>query len=91
MFLVGTDKRGEQMEILPALELSASLRGPRSRWRYPLIGAAAGAAAGTVLGIYVMARAEDYLAPPAFFVTAPLGAAVGALIGLAANAAHPPR
>lgn len=69
----------------------AALERSRSPWTYPLLGALVGAAAGTAYGVYVMATAEEYLAPPAPLFTAPLGAVVGALLGLVANAVHPPR
>lgn len=57
----------------------------RSAWRYPAIGLGVGALAGVVWGTYVMATADEYLAPPAHIVTVPIGAVVGGLIGLLAN------
>ena len=78
----------EDVSILP---LPAVLMAPRSRWRYPVIGAIAGAVVGAAYGTYIVLSTENYLAPPAHFVTVPIGAAIGALLGLAANAIDPPR
>jgi hypothetical protein len=57
----------------------------RSSWQYPLIGAVAGGIVGAVWGTYLMRSADEWLAPPAHFITIPLGAAVGAALGLIAN------
>ena len=77
----------EDISIPPSVEV---LLAPRSRWRYPVIGAIAGAVVGAAYGTYIVVSTENYLAPPAHFVTVPVGAAIGALLGLAANAIDPP-
>lgn len=46
-------------------------------WRYPVWGAVAGGIWGTV----VMLNADEWVAPPAYMVTIPLGAVVGGVAG----------
>ena len=56
----------------------------RPAWLYPAVGAVAGAVVGGVWGAYDANR-SDYISPPPYLVTAPLGAAVGLLAGVLAN------
>lgn len=84
---IGADLR-QPYSVAPAL--LASVQERRSPWVYPIIGTVVGAAAGAALGYYAMASTQDYLAPPAYLVAAPLGAVIGALAGMVANAVHPP-
>ncbi len=68
----------------PAYAAPLTLEGAaarRSAPRHILIGALSGAVIGTAAGLYVMYRAEDWLAPPAPFLTAPAGAVLGAGVG----------
>ena len=46
-----------------------------------LIGAVIGAALGTAYGYHIMSTTDDYLAPPAYLITAPAGALLGLLVG----------
>lgn len=80
-----------EIEVPVEVVFAASLQAGRSPWRYPLTGAVVGAVAGAAWGSYVMATTDEYLAPPAYLVTVPLGAALGALLGVAANVIDPPR
>jgi hypothetical protein len=60
----------------------------RSGLRYPLIGAALGAVVGIGVGAYFHSDIEpgtDLAGPPAYFMTVPLGAIGGALLGAVAN------
>jgi ferric-dicitrate binding protein FerR (iron transport regulator) len=63
---------------------------PRSAWRYPRIGLLAGAVAGAAFGTYIMATADEWMAPPAHIVTVPGGALVGLAAGGLANLIDPP-
>lgn len=74
----------------PALIVTAEMdQTRRSLWTYPVIGMVAGAAAGAVLGSYMMGRTDAWIGPPAHYFTLPAGAALGAGLGLLANAIHP--
>ena len=44
-------------------------------------GLVAGVAAGAAAGYFIMATTEDWLAPPAYYVTVPVGGVLGWLIG----------
>lgn len=69
-------------------EAAAEPRARRSWWAYPATGAVVGAVVGGVWGTYSASR-MDYLGPPPYLATAPLGAAVGFLAGVVANGVHP--
>jgi hypothetical protein len=61
---------------IPRAEMEKTNRG-RNMLYGGLIGAVAGAAAGT----YIMYSADEYMAAPAHFVTVPVGAVLGVLVG----------
>lgn len=65
----------------------AEMRG--SKWTYPAIGLVVGAVAGAAYGTWVMREADDWVAPPAHFVTVPAGAVLGLALGAVANLVHP--
>lgn len=53
---------------------------------YALWGGLGGAVAGGVLGLAILATADDWVGPPPFIVTVPAGALAGALLGAAVGA-----
>jgi hypothetical protein len=57
----------------------------RPLWYRPLIGAGIGAVVGAAYGTIVMVRADEWLAPPAHYITIPVGAMLGAGVGLLMN------
>lgn len=67
----------------PTERLDAQTR--RSPWRYPAIGAVAGALAGAAFGTALMVTADEWIAPPAHLFTVPAGAVLGMAIGGVAN------
>lgn len=63
---------------------AAAVAGPDAgRWNAPLIGMVAGAVIGGLIGVEVQKGAQDAIGPPAWYVTIPLGAVAGYLVGLA--------
>ena len=71
----------------PVIQMDASaaaVAGPDAgRWNAPLIGMVAGAVIGGLIGVEVHENAADPIGPPAWYVTIPLGAVAGYLVGLA--------
>jgi hypothetical protein len=75
------------------MRLQADAAARRSGLRYPLIGAALGVVAGIGVGAYFHSDIEpgtDLAGPPAYFMTVPLGAIGGAVLGAVANIIHSP-
>jgi outer membrane lipoprotein SlyB len=78
-------------DVVPPRDLSiqvdasaAGVAGPDAgRWNAPLIGMVAGAVIGGLIGVEVQKGAQDAIGPPAWYVTIPLGAIAGYLVGLA--------
>ena len=72
------------------LHLDAAARRPS--WKYPLVGAALGVVAGIGYGAYLHSRIEPgntLSGPPAYFMTVPLGAIGGLVLGMIGNSVHP--
>lgn len=70
----------DTLEIAPRLQ---SEDRSHPRWIYPAVGALVGGLAGVAWGAYLVETTPAWLAKPTvYFVTVPVGAAAGALLGL---------
>jgi hypothetical protein len=87
--LVGTASLTADAAPNSEIALSLSAQQERSLLQYPALGVGIGALAGFAYGIYIMASTQDYLGPPAYMLTVPVGAAAGAVVGLLAHVIIP--
>lgn len=53
-----------------------------ARWNAAFLGAAAGAVVGGLVGVWAEKESQDGIAPPAYYISVPLGAVVGFIVGL---------
>lgn len=63
------------------LETVLGARKKRSRTDYALVGAVTGAVVGGVFGVW-SANKSDYIGPPPYYFSAPVGALLGIWVGL---------
>jgi hypothetical protein len=90
----GDNKLGLTTRGAPDSPLSSELlryqtemeRAGRSTGFHVLVGAGIGAVAGVVFGAVVMGTAVEWIAPPAYYFTVPIGIGVGGLVGLIVGA-----
>jgi len=69
--------RDDVRPLLPPLTVDDG-----ANWDYPLLGAVIGAVAGGLWGGWIATRSDDYVGPPPYLLTVPVGAAAGFVAGL---------